>query len=168
MSSTERAGILGKFKCKETNTDFFLMVLGDEAGKWGFPKGHLEYSEDHLTCAQRECYEETGIDVKLNNQIGFKTSTTIYFLHNFNEIITPNPQDLQEVRSVKWFSVRELLGTNLEMFNSDSRHFIKMNLQNDDGFELVVNKKKPRPRQKICKYFIKGVCNRGEDCKFKH
>jgi ADP-ribose pyrophosphatase YjhB (NUDIX family) len=171
MLSINRAGILGKYKCSKTKSDYYLMVLNNDNGKWGFPKGHIEISENYLQCAQRECLEETGIFVKLTGEIGFKTNTSIYFLHYFDKLFKPNPQDLNEVRLVKWFSTREILGTNMKMFNADLITYVVKNLHTkDDGFSIVVNKK-PKPRrnkQAICKYFVNGTCNKGNNCRFRH
>jgi 8-oxo-dGTP pyrophosphatase MutT (NUDIX family) len=39
-----------------------LLVHDARSGKWGFPKGHREASDDSdLQTAMRECYEETGL-----------------------------------------------------------------------------------------------------------
>ena len=39
-----------------------LLVRDARSGKWGFPKGHREESDNSdLACAVRECFEETGL-----------------------------------------------------------------------------------------------------------
>jgi 8-oxo-dGTP pyrophosphatase MutT (NUDIX family) len=37
--------------------------------EWGFPKGRRNYNEKDLTCALRECLEETGYDITCDNII---------------------------------------------------------------------------------------------------
>lgn len=39
----------------------WLMLRNRKRGEWGFPKGHAEGDEDDVSCALRECAEETGI-----------------------------------------------------------------------------------------------------------
>ena len=88
-----------------------------------------------------------GIEVKLKDVV--VQVYTNYYYYEVDNIIEPNPQDLDEVREVKWFSVIELIGTNREMFNHDMRKYINTYLlENDNGFKTVINKQKPKPRKK--------------------
>tara|TARA_Y100000389_G_C17448674_1_gene513252 strand:- start:1078 stop:1536 length:459 start_codon:yes stop_codon:yes gene_type:complete len=143
-----RAGVV--VKCKVDTLDYYLCVLADENGKWGFPKGHIERGETSINCAIRECYEETGIQVNPTNLVVFTGKYTNYYYYETVNIIEPKPQDLNEIRQVKWFSVIELNGTNREMFNHDMREYINIFLsENEEGFKTVINKKKPKPRKRI-------------------
>lgn len=58
-----RFGIL--LKCIKTNR--YLMVRERCNGFMGAPKGVQEQNEDHFTCAQRECIEETGLYININD-----------------------------------------------------------------------------------------------------
>lgn len=40
---------------------------GSYAGKWCIPCGYVDYDEDVRTAARRECYEETGLDVRIKD-----------------------------------------------------------------------------------------------------
>ncbi len=80
MATFKRAGVIAKHISSDLG-EYYLCVLGDEAGKWGFPKGHIEQGEDPIECATRECLEETGIQVKLDGEIGFTGKHAIYYFH---------------------------------------------------------------------------------------
>lgn len=45
-------------------------------GTWGLPGGHIEFGEGTHYCAEREVYEETGLEVKA---VKFAGSTNDYF-----------------------------------------------------------------------------------------
>lgn len=49
------------------------------AGMWALPGGHLDYMESPITCAVRECKEETGLVIK--NPVLITTSND-YFLED--------------------------------------------------------------------------------------
>lgn len=43
------------------------------AGTWQFPGGHLEYSEEIVSCAAREALEETGLVLRVSNDAAAAT-----------------------------------------------------------------------------------------------
>ena len=59
-----------------------VLVIKQQSGFYGFPKGHLEYNESEEETALREVYEEVGIKVNLID--GFKT---------IDEHFIPNKKD---------------------------------------------------------------------------
>jgi bis(5'-nucleosidyl)-tetraphosphatase len=58
-----------------------LKSIGDQS-YWGFPKGHMEYSETEEETALREVFEECGLKVKLVD--GFRV-TDKYIIDNLVE-----------------------------------------------------------------------------------
>ena len=56
-----------------------FLIIKDNHGNYGFPKGHLEENETDLDAALREIREETGIDATIDSS--FKESIT-YIMHN--------------------------------------------------------------------------------------
>ncbi len=49
----------------EKNRILLVRRAGSYAGMWCIPCGHGEWDEDVRVCAQRECKEETGLDVNI-------------------------------------------------------------------------------------------------------
>jgi ADP-ribose pyrophosphatase YjhB (NUDIX family) len=53
--------------------DSFLLIkrkFNPDAGKWAIPGGHLELGEICSDGALRECIEETGLNLKVGEEIG--------------------------------------------------------------------------------------------------
>lgn len=88
---------------------------------FGYPKGHTEDSEDEFTCAARETYEETGIEVHVLTErlgsavvnVGNERKTVHIFLAypvcgmNDLEKTVPNPTDGENYQ-VAWFPISAL------------------------------------------------------------
>lgn len=58
MNYEYSAGIVPYYKQGKT---IHYLLLHYESGHWDFPKGHIEKDESKIEAAQRELYEETGI-----------------------------------------------------------------------------------------------------------
>ena len=59
-----------------TNNKLHVLLVKQNNGVIGFPKGHVENNETEIETALRECKEETSLDVfQLNN---FRTSISYY------------------------------------------------------------------------------------------
>tara|TARA_Y100000385_G_scaffold290766_1_gene365279 strand:- start:3310 stop:3852 length:543 start_codon:yes stop_codon:yes gene_type:complete len=170
------AGII--CKCNKQDSDYFLCVLGNAAGKWGFPKGYLEVNEKARERASKELAEETGLHVTLSGVEDTFRARYIYFIVNFLELDEPISKDKHEIRCVRWISLRELLGKDQQMLNTDMRAFLA-SFQTDDGFETVHAKKRPlaycrKANKQIlnftkCKNYMSSIgCRFGDKCRFSH
>jgi len=53
----------GIIPLQQVNGKWQVFIIRHLAGHWGFPKGHLEPDEIALQGAERECREETGLQV---------------------------------------------------------------------------------------------------------
>ena len=77
---------------------------------WGIPKGSRIKNETYADCAIRETLEETGILLKLkNNMLRIKIENTYYFIYIMNtqtHILIPN--DKKEIYKVKWFKFKDI------------------------------------------------------------
>ena len=96
-----------------------LMVREGKASAkdlWNFPSGHVEFGEDILAAACRECKEETGLDVKLTNTTGiynFESNThDQVILFNFTAEVIGGIQNVglyPDVSEATWMKLSELV-----------------------------------------------------------
>ncbi len=93
------------------NTEI-LLIKHVNSGHWSFPKGHVESGETEVETAQREIFEETGIDVIIDSSFREIVSYSpkkgtqkivVYFLakaKNSDYI----PQE-EEIADIKWVEI---------------------------------------------------------------
>lgn len=93
---------------------YFLILLGAESNKWGFPKGARKQSETAKQCAIREALEEAKIEVELSGQEfvfypgnGYN-KITLFVANKYTmpkgEIIVQE----SEISAYKWVTLEEL------------------------------------------------------------
>jgi prepilin-type N-terminal cleavage/methylation domain-containing protein len=82
MKKESSAGAVIFFQKGKKREYLLLNYLG---GHWGFPKGHIELSENPIKTAIREIKEETGLDVKIIP--GFEKKITYSFRHKGEFVI---------------------------------------------------------------------------------
>ena len=94
---------------------------------WGIPKGSRIGNETYADCAIRETYEETGIKLKLkNNMVRIKINNTYYFVYVMvkqTSILITN--DKKEIHKVKWFTIKDI---DFMKVNLETKIFIKRKL----------------------------------------
>jgi mRNA-decapping enzyme subunit 2 len=95
-----------------SSSDRVLVVLQRSSKKWGLPKGHQEAEESAYTCAVRELYEETGVQLA---QIPHKViaeepgNNRLYVIIKLlRPIRTTRPVDRNEILDTKWISLKSL------------------------------------------------------------
>ena len=94
---------------KSKSTGKYLLVKG-HTGKWSFPKGHREKNETPYNCAQREIYEETGIEIEnIHDKSIIFVSLYYYFDIEMDEECKVQPIDIKEVKDIKWYSPEETI-----------------------------------------------------------
>ena len=95
-----------------------ILLLHQNAGHWGLPKGHVEQGETEEQTAIREVKEETNIDVVINTEYRYSIvyspkedveKEVVYFVaKNTSNDITPQ---LEEVQEVKWLDIDNAINT---------------------------------------------------------
>lgn len=104
----------------------FLLVRQND-GHWGFPKGHVEGSETEMETAKREIREETGLEVSIDSRFRMVdtyspkqgiSKDVVYFLANpVTEDLMPQ---LSEISTVRWCTFNEAQ----KLFNFESNRNI--------------------------------------------
>ena len=101
--------------------EFLLVQEGREEAKegWNLPGGMQNKGEDIRTCAERECLEETGFQVKVSREIGTYKQSVFLFGHKTNIICIvykaeimggelTRPEKPGEIMDVGWFSIKAI------------------------------------------------------------
>lgn len=108
-------------------------------GKWSLPAGFVEGNETVDQAVLREIKEETGIDARVIQLIGFRSGVikeqisdnmAIFYLKPVDEQQLPDPQ-MDELYAARWMTPDELLED--ERTTSMIKVFLKVNEQ--AGFE---------------------------------
>ncbi|HWP48538.1 MAG TPA: NUDIX domain-containing protein [Candidatus Limnocylindrales bacterium] len=103
-----------------------VLVVNQNGTSWSLPKGHIEDSEDALTAAKREIYEESGVgNLKLVKDLGSyrrykiglngdEDPTELKTIHMFlfrtdQEVLNPQDSENPEARWVEKDKVADLL-----------------------------------------------------------
>ena len=101
-----------------TNADGERLYLVEQmlGGHWGFPKGHVEASENEIETALREIKEEVGLDVVIDSD--FRAINTyspkagvikdvVYFVAYSKS--TDTIMQIEEVRDIKWVKLNDAI-----------------------------------------------------------
>lgn len=124
------------------------LVQGDEAGKWGLPKGHTEQGESLERTAIRELYEETGVELNsVDPNNSWCCENCMFYAKTLEQPVELIPQD-NEIRVAKWVSMKELLSLSPTIMNRGLRIYTSRFLPSQkDGFTIVKRKRKQSKRR---------------------
>ena len=101
------------------NNELKFLVIRQNSGHWGFPKGHVEKNETEQETAIRETKEETNIDVLIVLDFRYREEyfvetknvrkEVIYFLANpLNDNVVLQSEELQDYT---WLSYDDAINT---------------------------------------------------------
>lgn len=95
----------------------YLLLIQHHSGFWGFPKGHKEKEESDLEAAQRELYEETGLNIsRLLHAVPFVEAYKFKFkgqlidkqvFYFLAEVKGELNLQVEEVKDAKWVPVTQ-------------------------------------------------------------
>lgn len=90
-----------------------LLVRGKGGDKFKFPGGHVDDEETIRQSAQREAFEEAGIEIEVIGEPFFylfelDSTTDIILINYLANIKTGNPEPNTEIEEVKWFDLNKL------------------------------------------------------------
>ena len=115
------------------NKNGLVLLIKDDNGSWGFPKGHINDNEDKLETAKREVYEESGLDklqfvkelgnyqrISLDKQPELKT-IHLFLFRTDQETIQPIDRTVLEA---KWFEKEKV--ANLITLEKDKEFFLSV------------------------------------------
>jgi len=120
--------VLGGIRTKDGRVKNLQQFIDDSTTRWnetewGFPKGRRNYNEKDISCALRECLEETGYDITADNVIqniapyeeifmgsDMKCYKQKYFLAMVDLEKKPKTaHDIMEVGLMKWMPYDECI-----------------------------------------------------------
>lgn len=93
-----------------------VLLVQQNKGHWGFPKGHVEGEETEKQTALREVKEETNLDVNIINDkryvITYETDK-----HKLKDVVfflaEPKSNDISrqeiEIKDIQWFKYKDAL-----------------------------------------------------------
>lgn len=116
--------------CKNEDGSWCVLASerGEEAadfqGYWNCPCGYLDFDETTAACARRECYEETGVELDINNihfisfeddpvtanrqNVTFRFYTFIYDKNTTDFKFSKENNEGKEVGRIQWIPVEEI------------------------------------------------------------
>jgi 8-oxo-dGTP pyrophosphatase MutT (NUDIX family) len=116
--------------CKNEDGSWCVLASerGEEAadfqGYWNCPCGYLDFDETAAACARRECYEETGVELDINNihfisfeddpvtanrqNVTFRFYTFIYDKNTTDFKFSKENNEGKEVGRIQWIPVEEI------------------------------------------------------------
>lgn len=99
------------------NKEGKILLIFQQNGFWGFPKGHVEEGETESETAVREVFEETGLWVELNEENRFEFSynikdlnihkTVVLFTAKVVDDLRFKKQD-EEIAEMDWFDKNDV------------------------------------------------------------
>lgn len=119
-----------------------VLLIYQNNGFWGFPKGHVEPGETEVQTALREVKEETNLDIIINPATRYRFSYYIKDLDIDKEVILflarlkdPNQANIvkqdSEITQIRWITLNEVESTlTFPEWKTAWRHFYAKLKQN--------------------------------------
>lgn len=123
-----KAGVVAYRKSNEYGTEILLVSSRKHPGSWVFPVGGIEKGESEEEAAKRECVEESGYIVEIEellNKITINEEEGTSEFTFFSAEVVEETNDYEKDRTRKWVEPPELEETVPEVFRPVARKFLK-------------------------------------------
>jgi len=106
-----------------------VLLVKEDTGEWGFPKGHVEHDESEEDTAKREVKEETNLDVEIDlnrrytmyytTDKGKYKEVVLFVAKKIGGNLKEQDGEIAEVRWVDMYDVTKILSydSTKELFN---------------------------------------------------
>jgi 8-oxo-dGTP pyrophosphatase MutT (NUDIX family) len=93
-----------------------VLVVQENEGHWGFPKGHIEEGETEVQTAIRETKEETNLDVEIDENKKYVINyivreaidkTVVYFLAK--RLNNDLKRQESEIKTIEWLPCKDAI-----------------------------------------------------------
>ncbi len=100
------------YRVRKGRVEFLLVSRNSDPDQFVLPGGHIDPGESPKQAAQRECYEESGVDIDLittlSNYNHIKRRGTVYPTRVY--LATPTAIDPSpEARDTRWVRIKDIL-----------------------------------------------------------
>ncbi len=125
---TSKAGVVLYRESDNGKTEILLISARKHKGSWVFPVGMVEEHETLQVAAARECKEESGYVVEVEDEVG--TVKTLngdradYFTF-YKAGVLHKTDEYEKDRTIRWAALDELPETVAEVFRPIAEAFIR-------------------------------------------
>lgn len=126
---SRKAGVIAYSQSTETGREILLVSSRKYPGTWVFPVGGIDEGETAEEAAKRECVEESGYIVEIEEELGtvrIKDGDITNEFTFFSAEVVEETMDYEKDRSRKWVKPSELEDTVTEVFRPIARKFLEL------------------------------------------
>lgn len=107
-----------------------VLLVQENTGGWGFPKGHVEHDESEKDTAKREVKEETNLEVEIDTSKRYTMHYTtdkgkykevvLFIAKKVGGELIKQDEEINQIRWVDMYDVTKILtyDTTKELFNN--------------------------------------------------
>lgn len=123
-----KAGVVVYRKKKNGEIEVLLISARKHKGSWVFPVGTVEDHETLRVTAERECEEESGYIVEVEDEVGMvkiPSETTVGYYTFYKATVLQETDNYEKDRKRKWVGLDDLVENIADVFLPVAKSFIK-------------------------------------------
>ncbi len=123
-----KAGVVVYRKKKNGEIEVLLISARKHKGSWVFPVGTVEDHETLRVTATRECEEESGYIVEVEDEVGMvkiPSETTVGYYTFYKATVLQETDNYEKDRKRKWVGLDDLVENIADVFLPVAKSFIK-------------------------------------------